>query len=110
MGFWDPALINALTNERPVIMFDLPGVGDSDGDLERVPEDCELRCASRPWTTVVLAGEKVGATKHSIDAHIFIEPDAPRVQRPAMVFVVANLQHSLELAPGSFVVELDGEP
>lgn len=31
MDFWDPALINALAETRPVIMFDQPGVGRSAG-------------------------------------------------------------------------------
>lgn len=77
--------------------------------LSPLPLDRELRCARRPWTTVILAGEKVGAMKHRNNAHIVLEPDA-RIRRPAMVFEVTNLQHSLELLPGSFVVELDGEP
>ena len=33
MGFWDPALINALAARRPVIIFDNAGVGKSSGEI-----------------------------------------------------------------------------
>ena len=33
MDFWDPALINALTARRPVIIFDNAGVGKSSGEV-----------------------------------------------------------------------------
>ena len=31
MDSWDPALVNALAEDRPVIVFDNPGLGKSSG-------------------------------------------------------------------------------
>ena len=33
MDYWDPILLNALADKRPVIIFDQPGVGKSDGSV-----------------------------------------------------------------------------
>ncbi|TVY57512.1 2-hydroxy-6-oxononadienedioate/2-hydroxy-6-oxononatrienedioate hydrolase 2 [Lachnellula cervina] len=33
MDFWDPALINRLAKSRPLILFDYPGVGHSEGEM-----------------------------------------------------------------------------
>lgn len=38
MGFWDPILVRRLAAQRPVIMFDQPGIGESPGGVKDVPE------------------------------------------------------------------------
>lgn len=40
MDFWDPALINALTARRPVIIFDNAGVGKSSGEIPPTYQGC----------------------------------------------------------------------
>jgi pimeloyl-ACP methyl ester carboxylesterase len=63
MDSWDPALVNALAETRPVIVFDNTGVGKSSGTT---PDSVEQMTADAAAFTAALALEQVDLLGYSL--------------------------------------------
>jgi len=64
MDAWDPAVVNALTKDRPVVVFDNTGVGKSSGrtpdNVAQMAEDARGFISALGFTTLDLLGYSLG--------------------------------------------------
>jgi pimeloyl-ACP methyl ester carboxylesterase len=64
MDYWDPAVVNSLANDWPVVVFGNTGVGKSSGttpdSIAQMAADGESFILTRGFTTVDLLGFSIG--------------------------------------------------